>query len=626
MATGPSLRFLRVAPWLALPLLALAFLAAVWASSVFLRGARLDLTEHRQYTLSAGTLRILGKLQSPVALRLYWSEKAAAGQPQFRVYAQRVRELLDELVAHSDGKLTLKVIDPEPFSDAEDEAAGHGLRAVPLPNNGDNLYFGLVGSNGKGADSVMPFIEPSKEAFLEYDLAKLVSTLGESRKPVLALLGDLQTGPGIDPLSGQPTPGWLLDRQLRAFFDVRRLQANPTSIGDDVDLLMLVHPRAPGADTEYAIEQYVLRGGRLLAFVDPDAESDPNGNAVDPTAPNAVRSSSLPTLFKAWGLAYDPDRVVLDAQDALQVQPDPSEPPQRQLSILGLKKANMNQRDVTTADLETIDVSSAGALGLAPSSPLKLEPLLQSSRNARLVESVRVREAASDPSLLSEGFRADEGAPYVLAARFTGRLATAFPDRAGPKHLARSLKPANIIVVADTDLLSDRLWVEKQNFLGQEVANPFANNADFVYNAVDNLVGNDDLIEVRTRPTSSRPFERIDVVRRAAEMQYESKEKQLQAQLESLERKLSDLQPVGPNGETPKLTPAQQRQVTGFQQQRARTRRELRAVQHGLNADIQAIGNRIKAIDILAMPAFVVLVALLIGWRRRLQRADALSP
>jgi ABC-type uncharacterized transport system involved in gliding motility auxiliary subunit len=308
------------------------------------------------------------------------------------------------------------------------------------------------------------------------------------------------------------------------------------------------------------------------------------------------------------------------------VQPDPAEPPQRQLSILGLRKANMNQDDVTTADLETIDVSSAGAIGLAPESPLKLEALLQSSRNARLVDAVRVRESASDPAILSQGFRADESAPYVLAARLTGPLKTAFPARTGPQHLAASKKPANVIVVADTDLLSDRLWVEQQNFLGQQVANAFANNADFVYNAVDNLVGNDDLIAVRTRPTSSRPFERIDVVRRAAELQYETKEKQLQAQLEAVEAKLSNLQPRGPNGETPKLSTAQQKQVTEFQKQRARTRRELRAVQHGLNADILEIGNELKAINILAMPLLVAIVALLIGWRRRMHRAEALVP
>jgi len=623
MPTARTSRFPRLAPWLALPLLALAFLAAVWLSGLFLRGARLDLTEHRLYTLSDGTVRILGKLQAPVKLTLFYSEHAAAGQPQFRVYAQRVRELLDEVAAKSKGRLTLEFVDPEPFTDAEDMAAGKGLRAIPLPNGGGSLYFGLVGSSGKGGESVMPFIEPAKEGFLEYDIAKLVSTLGQVHKPVLAILSDLPTGPSLDPLSGQPTAGWMIDRQLRQFFDVRRLQGNPRSIGDDVDLLMVVHPRSPTPDTEYAIDQYVLRGGHLLVFVDPDAESDPKGNQLDPAAFDAVRSSSLPILFKAWGLDFAPDRVVLDAQNALQAQPDPSEPPQRQLAILGLHASDMNQHDVLTADLESINLSSAGSLGLSPGSPLKFEALLQSSRNAMLVDAVKVREAGSDPAILSDGFRADTRDPYTLAARLTGPLKSAFADRSGPRHLSASAKPANIVVVADTDLLSDRLWVEKQNFLGQEVANPFANNADFVYNAVDNLVGNDDLIAVRTRPTSSRPFERIEVVRRAAGLQYESREKALQRQLELVEDKLSTLQPVGPKGETPKLSPAQQKQVQAYQVQRARARQDLRAVQRGLNADIEDIVNRIKAIDILAIPLLVLVFALVVNWRRRVLRADA---
>jgi ABC-type uncharacterized transport system involved in gliding motility auxiliary subunit/ABC-type transport system involved in multi-copper enzyme maturation permease subunit len=614
----------RVAPWIALPVLALAFASAVWVSGALLRGARADLTEQRQYTLSDGTVRILRGLKSPITLQLYYSERAAAGQPQFRVYAQRVRELLEEMVARSGGRLSLEHVDPDAFSDEEDTATGLGLRAVPLPNSGETLFFGIVGRNADDEESVMPFLEPAKEVFLEYDLAKLVTTLSDRRKPVLAVLGDLNTGPNLDPLTGQPNAGWMVDRQLREFFDLRRLQAAPSSIGDDVDLLLLIHPKSPGPETEYAIDQFVLRGGRLLVFVDPDAEADPRGNALDPLAPNATRASDLPTLFRAWGLGFDPNRVVLDAQNALQVQPDPSAPPQRNLAILGLHATDMNQRDVVTAALETVNLSSAGALTLLPGSTLKLEALLQSSRSAMLADAPRVREAASDPGLLNQGFQPD-GVSHVLAGRLTGPLKSAFPERSGPGHRSASAKPVNIIVVADTDILSDRLWVERQDFLGQAVANAFANNADFVYNAADNLVGNEDLIAVRTRPTTSRPFVRVDVVRRAAEAQFESKQERLQAQLEDLEQKLSTLQPTGPNGETPTLGAEQKKQVAAFQQQRANARKELRAVQRGLNADIQSIGDRLKAINILAMPLLVALFGILLAWRRRARRAEALE-
>jgi ABC-type uncharacterized transport system involved in gliding motility auxiliary subunit len=616
-------RWGRSASVLALPLLALVFVGLVAASAYLFRGARLDLTEHHQYTLSPGTLRILGRIPEPIKLELFYSEKAAAAQPQFRVFAQRVKELLEEVAARSHGKLTLQVVDPEPFSDAEDKAASYGLQGVPLGNSGDTLYFGLVGSNSTDGETVMPFIQPAKEAFLEYDIAKIVSTLSATSKPVLAVLSDLPTGPGIDPVSGQAKPGWVMDRQLAEFFDIRRLQANPTSIADDVNLLVVMHPKAVSPDTEFAIDQFVLRGGHLLVFVDPDAESDPSGNVLDPAQTAQTRSSDLPILFKAWGLGYDRGKVVLDAQNALQVQPDPNRPPVRHLGILGLHKASMNQSDVITADLENLNLSSAGALSLSPTSTLKLEGLLQSSSNSMLSTSESVRAAASDPAVLADKFKADGGGPYVLAGRLTGALKTAFPERSGAGHLAASTQPVNIVVVADSDLLSDRMWVQSSDFLGQQILNPFANNADFVYNAVDNLIGNNDLIAVRTRPTSDRPFEKIDVVRRAAEARYQAKEKQLQAELDDLEQKLSKLQPSTANGQAPTLSREQQARLLQFQQQKLTTRKELRQVQHQLNADIESIGSQLKLINILGMPALVVLAALFIAWRRRGQRRSS---
>ena len=613
----------RTGPMLALPLLALAFIALVAVSAYFFRGARLDLTQHRQYTLSPGTLRILERIPEPIKFELYYSEKTAQAQPQFRIFAQRVIELLEETAANSNGKLTLEVIDPEPFSDAEDRATNHGLQRVPLGNSGDVLYFGLVGSNSTDGEAVMPFIQPAKEAFLEYDIAKMVSTLSVASKPVLAMLSDLPIGPGIDPLSGQPTPGWVMDRQLSEFFEIRRLQPDPRSIGEDVSVLMVVHPKALSADTQYAIDQFVLRGGHLLVFVDPYAESDPAGNILNASPATQSLASDLPILFKSWGLGYDPGKVVLDAQNALQVQPDPTRPPVRHLAVLGLHKSSMSQSDVITTGLESLNLSTAGALMLDPASTLKLEALVQSSSATMLLDPDSVRAAAADPAVLADRFKADGKGPYVLAGRLTGTLKSAFPERAGTGHLSASLKPANIVVVADTDLLSDRLWVQAQDFLGQQVLNPFANNADFVYNAVDNLVGNDDLIALRTRPTSDRPFERIEVVRRVAEARYQSKEKELQQQLDELEQKLQRLQPMTADGQTATLSREQQAQLLLFQQQKLQTRKELRDVQHQLNADIERIGSRVKLINILGMPMLVILAAIFIDWRRRRNRRDA---
>lgn len=612
----------RSAPLVALALLALGFVALVALNSVALRGARLDLTDKGLYTLSDGTRNLLGRIEEPVRLKLYYSEHATRELQQFRVFATRVRELLEEVAARSGGQVTLEVIDPEPFSEAEDEATAYGLQSIPLGTSGDKLFFGLVGVNSTDGETVMPFIQPDKEAFLEYDVAKLISTLSVDAQPVVGLISGLPTGPTMDP-TGRGRPGWVVDRQVSELFELRRLQGNPTEIAGDVDLLMLVHPKELPEDTLYAIDQFVMRGGRLLVFVDPDSEADES--AIDPLDPLSVaipRSSDLPPLFQAWGIQYDPTRLVLDEKHALQVQPDPNGLPVRHLAVLGLGREALNQEDVVTGELQTLNLSSAGALGLTRESTLSMEPLAQSSGASALGDVAAVRDAVADPDRLREGFRPG-GQPHVIAARFTGPLRSAFPDRAGDRHLAESKEPVNLVVVADTDVLADRMWVQVNDFLGQPVYNAFASNGDFVYNAVDNLVGNADLIAVRTRASATRPFERVAALRRSAEARYRSSEQRLQQQLDALEQQLAALQQPGADGQAQPLTPQQQAEILRFQDEKLRMRRELRDVQHRLNADIEALGDRLKLINILGMPALVMLVALGVAWRRWSRRRTA---
>jgi ABC-type uncharacterized transport system involved in gliding motility auxiliary subunit len=616
----------RLAPALALPLLAVAFVALVALSAATLRGARLDLTDQHLHTLSAGTQRILDRVDEPVRLKLFYSEKAARELPQFRVFAGRVIELLEEFAARSNGHVTLEIVDPEPFSEAEDQAAAHGLQAVPLGNAGDSLYFGLVGTNSTDGETAMPFIQPDKEAFLEYDVAKLIASLSVDEAPVLALLSDLPTGPGQDPITGQPTLGWMVDQELAKLFELRRLQPDPTSISDDVDLLVLVHPKALGEPTLRAIDQFVLRGGRLLAFVDPDAESDPSGNLLDPVAMAEGRASDLPELFRAWGIQYDPTKIVLDRKHAmLQSLAGPDAPPVRNFAVLGLHADTLNQKDVVSAQLENLNVSGAGVIALAPGSPLKVEPLVQTSADVALMDAEAVRAAYADPRTLGDGFKPDGKGPYLIAARLTGNLPTAFPGATTPGHLEKSAKPAQIILVADTDLLSDRLWVEVRSFLGQPIANPFADNGAFVYNAVDNLAGDGDLIEVRTRATSTRPFTRLDGIRRAAEQRFRAEEKQLQDQLATLETRLEQLKPSAPGSEAPALTRAQQAELAQFQQQKVATRKALRDVQHQLNADIEAIDARLRLLNIFGIPTLLLLIAAAIGLRNHFRRRRAVA-
>jgi ABC-type uncharacterized transport system involved in gliding motility auxiliary subunit len=515
------------------------------------------------------------------------------------------------------------VVDPLPYSDAEDRASTYGLQGLPIGASGESVYFGLVGTNTHNVQSVAPFFDPTKEVFLEYDIAKLIAALSSQHKSVVAVLSSLQNGPTFDSATGHVNDGWTIDSELARLYELRRLQPNPTSIGDDVDLLVLIHPKQLSDDTLYAIDQFVLRGGRLLVFVDPLAESDPGAQNAPRVAPGGALSpdvsSSLDRLFKAWGVAYDPHVVVRDVQYAMQFQNDPQAQTVSNPVVIGLNRDAMNQSDIVSAQLDALNFSSAGAIGLAPRSPMAMQALAQSSTDADLVAADRVRLQA-DPRQLSEGFRA-AGKSYVLAARLTGKPASAFPERKDAKHLAIAREPVNIIVVADTDMLTDRMWVRTQDFFGRRLLNAFAKNGNFVANAVDNLLGTSDLIAVRTRPGFNRPFTRVEELKRRADQRLRGKEDELQAQLKLMESKLAELQPDKSDKGAQPLSARQSAEIRDFQQQRQRVRAELRDVRLQLDSSIHKLGTRLKLIDILGVPLLLTIAAFAAAWwRRRPQR------
>lgn len=613
----------RISTGVALIALALLFIALVVLTGGLFRGARIDLTQNRLYTLTDGTRAILGKIDEPVNLTFYYSDTAARDLPQLRTYATRVRELLEEMAARSGGKLQLAVVDPQPFSEDEDRATAMGLQAVPLGNTGDSLFFGLAGSNAVGQEAAIPFFQPDKEAFLEYDVAKLVSSLAQDARPVVGLMTTLAMGPGFDPSAGRPTQGWVIESEMRNLFDVRHVEPTARSIDADIKALVVVHPRHLSPDTLYAIDQFVLRGGHLLAFVDPNAEQQPPGASADPTqAAFEDKSSDLPELFKAWGVAYDPGRVVLDAQRALEIQTQQGAPPVRHLAVLGLTRDDANPDDVVSAQLGTINVSSAGSFALADGATVALEPLLQTSASAALVDAERVR-LLPDPDQLRADFN-PTGERYALAVRLVGSLPSAFPQRSGDGHLSESSEPANVILVADTDILGDRLWAQVQQFFGQRVVNAFASNGDFVINAIDNLIGSGDLIAVRTRAGSSRPFTTVEALRVEADARFRAKEQELQARLQQTEDKLTALQQARPDGGALALNPEQQEELLRFQDEKLRIRKDLRQVRRQLDEDIQVLGRKLKLLNIAGMPLLLTLGALAVGgWRTRRRRRAA---
>ncbi|WP_458071679.1 Gldg family protein [Rhodanobacter sp. BL-MT-08] len=614
--------------------LMLIFASLIVTTSRWLRASRIDLTTDQLYTLTPGTLHIIDTLQRPLKITLYFSDHAARDLPQLRSYEQRVSEMLQEMVARSHGRIQLQIIDPVPYSDDEASAEGSGLTAASGGTNGERMFFGLAGTaaaapgDGTPADAAaasgdateerpveralsIPFFDPARESFLEYDVAKLLYELNQSSKPEIGVISSL-------PINGNPVLGeqpWAVVQQLGQLFDIRTLDADKLKqIDEKIKVLLLIQPRHLSTDAQYAIDQYVLRGGHLAVFVDPDAELDTSAGAstlVGGGQPD--QSSNLPRLFAAWGVVFDPQKVVLDRARMLSIEQGGSS--FNHPAMLGLGTQELNRDDVITASLQRINVSNAGHFDLAPNARTRLTPLFQSSAEAELVSSQRVMAASNDPTELLQDYKPDN-AHYVLAARLRGPFVSAFPERAGQAgHLAASGPNAEVVLVADTDMLSDRLWVEPQNILGQTMLRVFANNGDFVNNLVDNLSGSSALLSIRGRSTSQRPFTRVQALRNVADQKFLQKERELEQELAETRRRLEELQPS--KGSQPSTaTTEQRREIEQFRQRQLAINKELRDVQHQLNAEIDRLGFRLKFINIVLVPMLVVAFGLLYGWRR----------
>jgi len=595
----------RLRASLALLLLLVVYLALLWASAAGLRGARVDLTADKLYTLSPGTLHIVSSLRQPLRLTLYFSDRVSRELPQLRAYRQRVGDMLEEIARNSDGRITLKVVDPQPYSEDQDRAAAAGLSAMPGSNGDEKLYFGLAARNlADGRSASLPFFLPDREPYLEYDLAKLILDLSQTRKPRVDIISSLPVQGGTDAVTRQPQRPWTVLQQLRQLFDVHLLQADALKqVGNDTAVLVLIQPHDLPPDAVYAIDQYVLRGGRLVAFLDPDAELE------------SGRASGLPKLFQAWGIEFDADQVVLDRDRALTIQPTPESAPVRHPAVLGFSDGDLNHDDPVTAALGVINVSTAGHFELAPRTTTKLVPLIQSSGDVMLVPAQRVREA-SDPASLYNGY-APRGEHYAIAVRAIGRFASAFPQRNDPGHIERSRREDQVLLVADTDMLSDRLWVQFTPSFGQVLANAFANNGDFFVNAVDNLAGPSDLIAIRGRAVADRPFTTVENLRHAADEKFKAKQNELLVELADTETRLGALQSRGSTA----LNASQKNAVEQFMKRKLQIRGELREVQQQLNADIERLAARLKFVDILLMPIVLTLIGLIYaGWRAHRRR------
>jgi len=598
--------------------------------------ARLDLTADKLYTLSPGTFHTIAEIDEPITLRLYYSKQLGDEVPAYGVYAQRVRELLDQYVAAADGKIRLETYNPQPFSDVEDRAVAFGLQAVPLDSEGDQVYFGLAATNSTDDQQVIPFFSPERERFLEYDLTKVVHSLAVPKKTAVGLISTLPLqGDMTAMMQGRPSRPMAVIDQLQQLDKVEPLDADIDVIPADVDVLMLVHPQNLPPKTLFAIDQFVLRGGKALIFVDPHSELQ----AAQPSqasAPGAPTSSNLTPLFKAWGFEMLPNIVAGDRRDAQQVGVPVAgrgEEPLDYIAWLDLKAANINRDDMITADLSHITMASAGILEPLPAAKTNFEPLITTSRDSTKIPADKLNGLPDVAGLLAD-FKPD-GKRYVLAAHVTGAAKTAFPN--GPPQpaapsaatpgapkpaegsprsgnwLKQSEHPISVVVVADTDILDDRVWVQSQDFFGQRVVVPIANNGDFVADAVDVLAGGEDLVGLRSRGTAARPFTVVDRLQREAQARYSAEEHALQQKLKATEAKLADLTGKDETDTPANLSPEQTKAIAQFRADMLQTRRQLRDVQAALRSDIQRLKGGLEFLDIALVPIIVAVVAVIVG-------------
>lgn len=600
----------------------ISLVAVIAVSQVLFKGVRLDLTENKIYSLSDGTRNLLSKIDEPIQLYFFYSRDAASGLPPLQTWATQVQEFLEEITLVADGKIKLSIIDPEPFSEEEDRAATLGIQPVPLGDSGETLYFGLAGTNSVEDVDNIPFFQLNRQNQLEYDIAKLVYGLSTPEKQRIGLMSTLPVNGGFNPQTRAPGQPWMAVAQLQEFFAVDTLETDISVVPADMDLVMLVHPVQLAETTLYALDQFVLRGGRLLLFVDPMSQVA-GPMSMDPSQENPGPNSNLEPLLSAWGVQLAAD-ILGDAGAALQVQ-GPQGRPTYHLGMLGYQADSMNADDVISQDVESVNMGLSGFLTTLEEATTTVTPLITSTDAAAGIPAFRI-QPGMNPAALASDFQ-PTGETYTLAARISGSARSAYGDSApatgstAAEHIAEG--EIQVVVVADTDMLADRFWVQVNNFLGQMIASPFAGNGDFLVNAVDNLLGSADVISIKSRAGFSRPFTLVEQMKRDADRKFRAKEEQLQEQLRETERKLSDLQTQKQEGNVLTLSPEQEAELDKFLDTKLEVRKELRAVRYNLNKDVETLESSLKFLNIAGVPLLLILGALLISRKRRQEEVVA---
>lgn len=583
---------------------AILFLLINVLSGSLLKSVRLDLTQNRLYTLSVGSKEILQDLKEPIILRLYFSQNLANINPYITSFAERVKDLLLQYQRASKGKVIIEVIDPEPFSSAEDEAVNYGLQGAAVDNSGTDFYLGLVGTDSLNARQIIPFLQPSREANLEYDISQLIFKLAHPQPRIVGVMSSVPLDGGMH---SRP---WAVWQQMQQLFSLQRISHTTDEIPAEVTTLMIVEPSTFTKDALKAIDKFVLRGGHVLAFIDPVSEvSDPRTAAMQKN--RQKDAGNYLELLKSWGIDFSDNTTLADRELAkvVRVPYEGREVTVRYPLWMDFTADNFAKDDVLSAGLDRLTLATPGVLSKTADATTNFTPLITTSDQAMLVDGNKVSEYQDN----LQGFLNiyNPTGQYTVAARISGPIKSAYSEE--------KVADSSIIVIADSDMLHDHFWINVQNIMGQEFAMPAASNGNFVLSALDNLSGSNALISIRNRGTFARPFTTIRALELSSQEKYRESEQTLQQKLEITKQKLEQLESQKKDGNSMLLSAQQRKAEEAFRQELVETRKELRDVRHRLNHDIDSVATGIKFFTIGFVPLIIVAGGLGV-WMLQIQR------
>ena len=618
-----------------LPLIVLLAIISFFSFNVlnknFFKNLRFDLTEFNIYTLSDGTKSILQSINEPLNFKLFYTKQIGDINPVYQNYYDRVKEILGQYVLLSNNKIKLKIFNPKPFSNEEDKAVEYGLQGVEIIA-GVYGYFGLIATNSTDDEEKIIFFQPDRTPFLEYDLSKIVTNLANPNRRIVGLYTDLPMFGTFNPLAktrdAAEAPPWAVYNQMKEFFEVKRIHEKTSSIPEGLELLMLVHPKKIPERLLYMIDQFVLKGGKLLVFIDPNSETEsfsPNTNQVK----EGDNNSDLKELLDKWGVELVENKVVGDLLSARRVQIGASDQPSvtDYIAWLDIKKDHMDDTHQATSKVQRLTFATSGFLkNNEKNNNISFRRLVWSTTQSMQIDVADVKFTPNPTNLLRNFVPSNE--ELTLAAEIKGNFSSNFPD--GPpdtnikndfdknKHINESIKPTTLVILADTDMLYDEYWLKYEQS-GEVI--PIANNADFTVNLLEYLNGTEDLIGLRGKGVSSLPFVKVEKIQKEAEQKFRSKEQELLEKLNNYQSKLENIQKgsVEDGGKT-LLTEKETLEIDKFRKEMIFVRSELRKVQNALRKDIEKLDSTLKFFNIFLVPILLVIISVVLGFIERRKR------